>query len=330
MKVYAVKVKDGFYLSTAPENRYYSANDGDRLHKMLIDGFPPGPTFHKNWVFVDHEPMKISHMQTQPSINHRYELIDKTLASDRFPAMFVRDDVAYFHEGEWCWKEEFVPLRSLYNSVSDEQPDIEVEDPLDLIIVASVEAVSTPERINYVVAAGRWDSDGKTTITNGSVEHQLYDKIAFPSLIIHEKPCRLSSKESYDIIREHVKNNINPMAASVTSDYNFCFTVQKRAPKAKPYHYTVDVNNSIFDKRKRRPKYQERVQKDVFFPCFEMTWSPENYKGYTPIEGFKAENETALKETIDSYLAHLMAAINEPMKECPTCEGVGYLKVENP
>lgn len=326
MKVYAVKVKDGFYLSASPNNTYYSYNERDRLHAMLVDGKKPLPTFHVNWVFVDHEPIKISHMQRQPNINYRYELIDKTLKSDRFPAVLVRDEVAFYADGDWCWKEAYAPLRSLYNLVSDNQPDIEVVDDFELVLVASVDSVSTPDKVQYTVAAGPWDSDGKSTITNASVEHQLFDKIVFPSILIHEQPARLSSRDSYRIVREHVKNNINPQAATITSDYDFCFTVKKRVPKAKPYHYTVDVNNNSFTKRKRRPKYEERLQKDVLLPCFEMTYSPENYKGYTPIKGFEAENETALKEVIDAYLEHLMAVINEPMKECPTCCGIGYLK----
>lgn len=328
LKVYGVETKDGFYLSTFPFNWYFSDNGLDRLHKMLIDGNPPQPTFHHSWVFVAHEPVRISHMQRQPNINYRYEIIDKTLESERFPAVLVRDDVAYLSDGDWCWKEEFAHLRSLYNLVSDEQPAIEIEDPFDLVIVASVETVSAPEKLQYTVAAGRWASDGKTVVTNESIEHQLFDRIIFPNITLHEKPSRLSSKDSYRIVREYVKNNLNPLSATITSDYDFCFTVQKRVPKAKPYHYQVDVNNSIWDKKKRRPKYENRVNKEVLLPCFEMTWSPENYKGYTPIVGFEAENETALKETIDAYLEHLMSVINEPMKECTTCCGIGYLMVE--
>lgn len=328
MKVYAVKAKEGVYLSTAPDNRFYSSRDLDRLNAMLVDGEKPGSTFHPNWVLVGHDPVKISHMQHQPRINYRYELIDKTLESERFPAVLVRDDVASYIDGEWQWKAEFSPLRSLYNLAYDEQPDIEVDDPFELLVVASVETVSTPEKFKYVVAAGHWKSDGKTIIVNCAIEHQLFDNIVFPSLLIHEQPSRLSSKDSYRIVREHIQNNINPFAAKITSDYDFCFTVQKRVPKANPYHYKVDVNNSIFDKRKRKPKYENRVQSETLLPCFEMTWSPENYKGYTPIPGFEAENETALKEVIDSYLEHIMAVINEPMKECPQCCGVGYLRAE--
>ena len=324
MKVYAVKTKDGYFISTSPLNNY--STERESLRNKLIDGKAPSDTFHKNWVFVDHEPVKISHMVRQPRINHRYELIDKTLACDRFPAVMKREDVAVYDDGEWSWKEEFSPLRSLYVEVSDEQPDTETDDPFEWVVVASVDSITEPDKMGYVVAGGRWASDGKDLIANNTVEHQVFDSIVFPSILLHERPSRLSSRDSYRIIREHVQNNIDPRAAKITSDYDFCFTVQKRVPKAKPYHYTVDVNNSIFDKRKRKPKYVEKIQSEIFLPCFEMTWSPENYKGYTPMPPFEADNETALNQYIDQYLSHLMAVINEPLTECHACCGVGYLK----
>ena len=49
------------------------------------------------------------------------------------------------------------------------------------------------------------------------------------------------------------------------------------------------------------------------------------YQGYTPIQGFEARNEQELKETLDSYLEGLTKQINEPVTECPTCNGCGVL-----
>jgi len=58
---------------------------------------------------------------------------------------------------------------------------------------------------------------------------------------------------------------------------------------------------------------------------FEMTHAESNYKGYTPIQGFEADNEAMLKEQIDNYLADLMDKINEPLVECPYCKGRGVI-----
>ncbi len=56
-----------------------------------------------------------------------------------------------------------------------------------------------------------------------------------------------------------------------------------------------------------------------------MTYSPEGYKGYTPIKSFEGKNEIDLKTQINSYLKELMDVINEPLRECPTCQGTGIV-----
>jgi hypothetical protein len=145
----------------------------------------------------------------------------------------------------------------------------------------------------------------------------------YPALTIHERPCKLTSKQTYDIVREHVKLNINPKVAKITSDYDFCFTVKKIIPIARPYSYEYDARSPW--SRRRKPEMKTRWVGDKEIDCFEMTSTEDHYKGYTPIKPFEGKSEDDLKDNIDAYLETLMAYINEPMKECPTCNGVGVL-----
>ena len=324
MKIYAIKTPTGFFISMKPSGYIYSG-DEKILSNYFFDGVKAEPTFHPTWGVIKSQPMKVSHMEKQPNINHRYHLIDESLKSEKFPLEMIREDVAEYINYSWEMKDEYSHLSSLYKMIYDVQPDIEIVDEFEFIIVLETGEIEEPKKMKYEAWITQYTSDGLKNITNKDIVHQLIDQIVFPSILIHETPCTLSSKESYDIVRRHVQNNIDPKVAKITSDYDFCFTVQKRVPLAEPYKYQVDLNNSIFNKRKRKPNIVTRIQEERLLPCFEMTYSPQNYKGYTPIKPFEAQNENELKEQIDEYLSELMSKINEPLKECPTCCGVGFL-----
>lgn len=306
------------------------SNNGRHAESYRFDGVSPNKTWVIDWWSLPSSPKKLSRMQRQQPLNYRYRLIDETLESDKLPLELKREEVAVYEDYSWVWKNEFGHLRSLYHEVSDPQPDIEIVEEFEYNVLLSVPEITPPDTFSYPYAAHTnfWTSDKGGQITNKDVRHQLLDKLLFTPVLLHQTPCTLTSKQSYGIIRAHVKDNINPAVAKITSDYDFCFTVRKRVPKTKAHKYTVDVNlaHNLFSGRKRRPKYETRTQNESEWPCFEMTYSPENYKGYTPIKGFSGDTEEDLKKNIDEYLEELMAAINEPLQECPTCEGVGVLK----
>jgi hypothetical protein len=73
-------------------------------------------------------------------------------------------------------------------------------------------------------------------------------------------------------------------------------------------------------------KKRNKTVKTRVFDCFEMTWSPENYRGYTPIEPFVGESYEDLNNNIDKFLKNLMTEINTPLKDCPNCDGAGVVK----
>jgi hypothetical protein len=82
-------------------------------------------------------------------------------------------------------------------------------------------------------------------------KYNLLDRITTHPVLLQTKPCYLTNEESYKIIRNHVKVNINPKYAKITSDYDFCFTVEKVIELHKTYEYTVNVNANY---SRRKPK----------------------------------------------------------------------------
>jgi hypothetical protein len=118
-----------------------------------------------------------------------------------------------------------------------------------------------------------------------------------PEAAWHLAPCSLSSEITYRIISSYAKNHIDPKQAQVTSDYDFCFTVQEKV-RVVPYKHTYEVFQ--WGKR-RRPKSATETGEYKLHLLFEMTHDKEKYKGYTVVEGFKGENLADLAETIDTY-----------------------------
>ena len=124
MKITAIKLKRGYYLSANPISSY-----GDsKLSEYLFNGKKPNLTFDPKWVFVKAtpEPMLMEKEVFQPAINYRYELIDKSMITDKIKEIYPRDAVSECNENgyDWQWKEEYSHLRSLYELKSDEQPKI--------------------------------------------------------------------------------------------------------------------------------------------------------------------------------------------------------------
>ncbi len=309
------------------QNKFYVAEQSSGVYahfdEMIVNGKIPKKTFHSGWFLIDEEPKTIQRYVRQPDINHRYELIDKTMKSSKLPLVFNREDVAEYVDGYWEWNDDYCTYKSLYRLVVDKQPDILEDVEFEYETLMEVSQVKPGKGFAYDVQRTRWKKDGTKKLTEKDIQHQLIDKIVFPDILLPERPCSLTPKQSFDIIRQYVKQHINYEVATITSDYDFCFTVKKKIPLSEPEEYTVDVNNSILQKRKRKPKYETRYKKSREIECFNM--APKPYQNYSIIQGFRADNQEDLKDRIDNYCEGLIMSINEPVKDCPQCKGRGVI-----
>lgn len=318
MKIIGIKTNDGYYITDDLENKSYNRSN---LENYIIDGDKPQPTFHEKWKKIKQEPKIIQRYVSQPNINPRYELIDKSL-SDKFKSEYKQSEVVIGKDEDYdpIYADEFRSLVSLYAFKSDPQDPILEDVPFEYETITEIDEIKSKVPFSYKTVDG-WGKP-KMNITDNSVKHEMIDLILTPSILIHTKPCKLTTQESYDIVRAYIKDNIDPKQAEITSDYDFCFTVKKRIPLAKPVQYQVDVANN-YGGRKKKPRYENRTQAIRTYEVFKT--SPKPYDKYPLIKPFEGESEEDLKENIDAYLQHIIGVINEPLKECECCSGVGVI-----
>lgn len=308
----AIKTDNGYYII---EKTNYSSY----IHNYLFDGEEPKSTYLEKWYLINSAPEKIEKMVNQPDINHRYELIDRKL-SGTFPELLTREEFCYWGEDSggyktWIIKKEWEDKKSLYNYKYDKQDPKPESMKFKFNIILEIDNIKEYAGLSYTVPKTRYKNDGKINITDKNIEHQIIDKILFPEPVLTSKPSKLSSLDTYKIIREHVKTNINGEFAEITSDYDFCFTVKKKIPTTK-----IDNNKITTHKIKQISK--------KLIEIFEMTHSVKKYNNYTVIKGFVGKNHEDLKKNIDIYLENLMEAINAPLIECSNCSGTGVINIK--
>ena len=310
-----IKTNKGCFISDCKVTGGYDFNyHKTRITKMLFDGKEATTSYCQNWYFIDEYPTLIQEKKPGQTINKRYELRDESLESVKMPKVIPYED-----------KEKYSSevVDNLYTFTYDKAADYLEEVDCDIQILCEVDDFNFPPTIEYNAVDKPDYTNRKYTIKNVDVKHQMLDKIMFPALLLHEKPCKFTSKQMYDITRQYIIDHIDNSVAKITSNYDFCFTVKKLIPLIEPE--TITYQN-IFGRTKReREKIHTKVKKFEEKEIFEMTHAQEHYKGYSIIPEMTAKNEAELKEKVDTWLESLMAIINKPLTTCPHCSGSGYL-----
>jgi len=320
LTIYYLQVGEKVYYTDNPNNEFRSRNYTDLYaNRILIDGEEPKLSFHPYWLISDTIPYKIEKKENV-CIDRRYVLNDP----DTFPNLkqwYDYNDVClgFDDDGYRIFKEDFGKISSLYEFVEQREDQIN-SIPFELINLGKVDVVYSDSPFFYKITK-------VLEISEKSVKYPVLSQITTPSILLNQTPCSLTSKQSYDIIRSYVKENINLSVARITSDYDFCFNVEKLIELYEPESYTVDINATLCGK-KRKPKYETRFRKTRSVKIFEMTHDERNYKGYTAIEGFSAENEPELAKKIENFLITLMEKINKPLVDCPHCKGYGVIGID--
>ena len=323
LHIYAIKTKNGYYITNNLERNSYRTS---YLKQKYFDGKFPKETFNNNWLFIEQEPKIIEEIKSQPNINYRYELIDPSMQCEKIPLTLKKEVATYFDDDEYedCWYEDYKHLSSLYQLKYDEQPNIKVPIDFKFEILLELDEVKEFNGFAYPVQKTQWASDGLTNFTEKDVKYQILDEILFPDLVLPSRPCELSSEQVYKIVRQYIKQNIDYTRAKISSDYDFCFQVEKLIQISDPYEQKTEImkNNG---KSYRPPKYNTKYIKNRTIKCFEMTYSPKNYNGYTPIPAMIGENIDDLKGKVDRYCKEIIDEINKPLIDCPHCKGNGVI-----
>lgn len=306
MKLIGIKTQNAYFVSNNTDNNSYKATYGGNLSGYLFDGCVPTPTFKKDWWKLKTKPTKVEKAVKPSAINQRYELKDKKLKN-------TYSEIVPANE-----RNEIEDIIGLYEYKYD-QPDSFTETvEFDLEELLEVDKIEEPLTFSYK-RAGEWNHKDYPTINENNIKYDLVSQILTPSILIHTQPCKLSRKESYDIVRKYIQENINPKVAKITSDYDFCLTVKKIIPLKEPIPYRVDVSSL----KARKPKYQTRYQTEELVTVYET--APKVYQSYTVIEPFVGETQDKLKENIDNFLEELITVINTPLHKCENCDGCGVI-----
>lgn len=328
LEITVIETPQGMYISEkATDRSTYRTATCFVSNQYRINGQQALPSFHNEWVIVYALPKKIEEKKSQPNINQRYELKDSEMESEKIPAVLTYDEATYIDEdGDRTFKPKYQDYASLYQYTFDKQPDIWVEVEFKIVAHVKFDEIQNVKGFAYPIFKTKWKHQGDTVITQKNVQHQLLDKILFPSILLPTRPCRLTSKQSYDIVRHFILKHIDPRVDTITSDYDFCFTVKKYVHLNDPYINRKEILKSN-GRSYAKPRYKENYVKANLIEVFEMTHDESQYKKYTVLPGFEADNVEALGDKIEAYLKDLIAKINEPLKECPHCKGYGTVKM---
>lgn len=330
LTIYTIKTNNAYYISNNIGGEYNSV----RLIKYLFDGETPQPTFKNNWLKIKSMPKRVYYLEPQPNINFRYVIKDEVSEEVRNNVLknksYLREDVCTWDDDDYVWEvtdDDFKLISSFYYLTSDKQPLIEKDLDFEIVEVLAINEFNDSIKYNSyeVLKDPNWNHQGVKNVSLESFinNHEL-DKILNPNLVLKDLPCFISGDDLYEIVRHHIKINIDNKVAFVSSDYRFCFTVKKRISFEEP----IITKKEILTKANKsyvKPKFQTITKTHREEVIFEMTAPKDKYKGYPVLDGIRANSHEELQNDLDRYLKDLMAYINEPVKECSHCKGAGVL-----
>jgi len=271
----------GYFITDNIEGKSYFNSE---IPKLKFDDKLLVKSFRDPWYKLSEIPKTVSLQESPQYVNKRWEL------KAGYPVSNLTPQTINFQS-----MDEDDEIRGLYSYTHDiiEGNWIDVEFEYDLI------------DSNHF-----FEGKPKYQYTNN-----LIDQLCTNPLLLLEKPCSITGKELYRIARSYIKTNLNGKYAKITSDYDFCFTVQKVIELAEPKPYKVDIGT------KRRPNLITRYNQTKQVIVFES--SPEGYSNYPIQQGLSASNYEELEKKIEQYLQNTMLEINKPLVECPHCKGIG-------
>lgn len=328
-----IETNKGFYYSDKPTTNHLKRHDligktfNGKVHYYYIfngkENLHPEPTFSEYFVYLPERIVSIKRRQSQPNNNYRFEF--RECGEHNFLPKVLEAEYYETEDGHyWRIKEEGYRIySSAYTLVSEKQPDLLEDVDFEILQTTKVDQIVEEPFSKYSMST-KWGWDTRiVTLSNKDVRYGLMDVILFPDILLPLRPAAIDSKTSYGIIREHVKRHINHDHAKITADYDFRFEVEKVINLTETESYTVDVNS--LSMRKRKPKYETRYRKDRRIKILDLHNGDKSWEKYGTVEApiFKAENLTELQNQLDQYLEDLMKRINEPLRDCPECKGMG-------
>ena len=261
-----------------------------------------------------------------------WRLINPEIASEKIPLALSMEQLKQVwdsDEDEYTYHGAYASLVSLYQHDYTELPSEIVPVEVELVKLRDlhIENYEAPSEMKIQVQYGNYG--GKLQVQDLSKVAVFADieRMLTPDFLLHTRPCSLTSEQVYKIVRAHILNNIDGKVARVTSNYDFCFAVEKII-ETKPYEVKTEKLTSGMRSYKP-PRFTTTTKTTKQQKIFEMTWKGAHhgggYTGYTCIEPWEANSLKELYEYMQQYLKDLMQEINKPVVECQHCNGLGCI-----
>jgi hypothetical protein len=313
----------------------YNIGDKAKINGKLSGGFQKievaqNSYTRSTWTFLEGVQQIESYEVLKPGGNVQTGFVLKisSIANDEIPLELSMEDVKPYcdDEGDTVWT-NYNDYCALYKPVYVKTEDVWVAEEFDVKILRSlqVDSFEAPLKmeVKQCVEGNHGNNETRIVDLASIVAYEDIERLLTPEFLLHERPCTLSSSQMYSIVRRHIKDNIDAKYATITSDYDFCFTV-KRKVAIKPFVNKTEIKNARGGSYSQ-PKFKINSVTHKEVEIFEMTTQEKPYNSYTPISSYSAKSLKEMQEFILSYLGSLMAEINKPVQECQHCGGTGHL-----
>ena len=321
------KTNIGLIFSVTQSN-YYST-----ISIFLVNG-KPVEQFNslngKTWYITqDSEIKTLSVLQDKPAVALYWQLKEDDPLGV-LPKRLEMTELSEEYDEETEEKIVVGKYKSYFNSyekVYSEPTQEYVNQEFEIIFQQQIEIsnFSVPQKLNVQVISNR--DYGKTVevdLKSIATIDELYQLLT-PEFLHHEIPVSLSSKQVYSIVRAHIKHIFDPKKFVLSSDYDFCFVVEKlvnHKPKNVIVSKSVKKGKSWVEKQVPATLTSKKIK------VFEMTWAgykgSGGYDGYTCIAEWKANSLMELYNKINSYLEELSEFLLTDLHECEHCNGLGF------
>lgn len=335
LKLIAYKTEKGLFYATTDFD--YNKQRKDIYNKLVNGKIPVQSEWKKDWYFLEGEDSITSITEEKfGGYGEAYwELRDhSTHIEGIIPIKLSPEEADEFEDDGWYIGSgsKYYVYRGLYTRKQERLPNttVDVEHEIDYkgtLQQSLVENDYSSMKISLLEKSG-WSEKQIEVDLSKIVHYYELEELLTPDLVLHNRPCFIGTDTTYKIVRNYIKNNIDPKHARITSDYDFCFTVKKKVHIKPIVHQTEQKKKN--GRSYAKPKFTTTTIEHKEVEIFEMCPS-KTYQKYTPIKGFKGDSLKDLVENIKLYLEELMFIINRPVKECESCGGTGctFDKVEN-
>lgn len=322
--------------------KYYSSNIGvfiqeewNKFSNIFINDIPFSEGIkRKGYTQFNISSINKVQMKLSPiTVLIGFELKDKSFESDKIPAYLSLEETEQTWDDtqeEMIWNEKYNNIRSLYSQVIEKREAQLVDINYDLVHLGElyIENVESPELMTIKLTSGHYGGTTQTVNLDDIAEYSDLEQMLTPEFMLHSRPCKLSSATMYKIVRAWVKENINPKAATISSDYEFCFSVNRKV-KTKPVVRKTEIKKAN-GRSYATPRFNTSTATFKEVQIFEMTYAGagngnSGYNKYTIIPELRADNIQDLVDRLKFYLEKLMEEINKEVEECSCCEGYGYI-----